>query len=175
APSARGRFVVPPISDYGLTGAPRTAALCSSSGSIDWLCLPRFDSEPVFGLLVGGEGAGCFAIRPSDAAEVVSRRYWPDSSVLEPRWPTRASELGRAHGPGEAARRRRVARGVAGRSDAGRRRARADRRALRSAPGRCRRGSARATATFGAGVPVGTAGRRPPRRAGAFDRPGRGH
>jgi len=84
---------VTPISDYGLIGDTRTAALCSSSGSIDWLCLPRFDSEPVFGLLVGGEGAGCFAIRPSDPAEVVSRRYWPDSTVLETRWRTNASEL----------------------------------------------------------------------------------
>jgi GH15 family glucan-1,4-alpha-glucosidase len=88
-----GAETVNPISEYGVIGDTRTAALCSSAGSIDWLCLPRFDSDPVFGRLIGGEGTGSFAISPADRADVVWRRYRVDSTVLETRWRTNASEL----------------------------------------------------------------------------------
>jgi GH15 family glucan-1,4-alpha-glucosidase len=77
----------PAIADYGLIGDGRTAALCSAEGSIDWLCLPRFDSEPVFGRLVGGERAGCFSLRVEDVQET-TRRYREGSAVLETRWRT---------------------------------------------------------------------------------------
>jgi GH15 family glucan-1,4-alpha-glucosidase len=82
-----------PISDYGLIGDTRAAALCSSAGSIDWLCLPRFDGEPVFGRLIGGDRAGSFVMKPAARAAVASRRYWPDSAVLETKWETGASEV----------------------------------------------------------------------------------
>jgi GH15 family glucan-1,4-alpha-glucosidase len=82
----------PAIGDYGLVGDGRTAALCSSQGSIDWLCVPRFDSEPVFGRLVGGEHAGSFSIRVDGVRETV-RRYRDRSAVLETTWRTGSSEV----------------------------------------------------------------------------------
>jgi GH15 family glucan-1,4-alpha-glucosidase len=81
-----------PIADYALIGDTRTAALCSSSGSIDWLCLPRFDSDPVFGRLIGGERAGRFAITP-EGVRSTSRAYRCDSAVLETTWRTGSGEL----------------------------------------------------------------------------------
>jgi GH15 family glucan-1,4-alpha-glucosidase len=82
----------PTISDYALIGDTRTAALCSSSGSIDWLCLPRFDSDPVFGRLVAVETAGSFYITPEDGQHM-SRRYRDGSAVLETTWRTASGEL----------------------------------------------------------------------------------
>ena len=75
------------IGDYAVVGDTRTAALCSLQGSIDWLCLPRFDSEPVFGSLVGGERSGRFSIFPIDCRGA-SRSYRAGSSVLETSWET---------------------------------------------------------------------------------------
>ena len=82
----------PAISDYALIGDTRTAALCSSRGSIDWLCLPRFDSDPVFGRLVAVETAGCFYVTPEDIQHV-SRRYRDGSAVLETTWRTATGEV----------------------------------------------------------------------------------
>ena len=75
-----------PIGDYGLVGDTRTAALVAPDGSIDWMCLPRFDSPPVFGRLVGGEEGGCFAIAPDEPATVIGRRYRGDTATLETVW-----------------------------------------------------------------------------------------
>ncbi len=82
----------PAIGDYGLIGDGRTAALCSSQGSIDWLCVPRFDSEPVFGRLVGGEHSGSFSVSVDGVRETV-RRYRDRSAVLETTWRTGSSEV----------------------------------------------------------------------------------
>ena len=75
-----------PIADYGLVGDTRTAALVDSDGSLDWLCVPRFDGEPVFGRLVGGDAAGRFRLGPATAAPVVERRYLPHSATLQTTW-----------------------------------------------------------------------------------------
>ena len=70
-----------PIGDYGLLSDCRSAALVSAAGSVDWLCLPRFDSPSVFGRLLGDE-AGFWSIRP--VAEFTStRRYSGPTMVLE--------------------------------------------------------------------------------------------
>lgn len=75
-----------PIGEYGLIGDTRTAALVAPDGSIDWLCLPRFDSSPVFGRLVGGEEAGSFSISPDEPTSMAERRYRGDTATLESRW-----------------------------------------------------------------------------------------
>lgn len=70
-----------PIADYGLLSDCRTAALVSTAGSVDWLCLPRFDSPSVFGCLLG-EQAGFWSITPA-AAFTSTRRYRGPTMVLE--------------------------------------------------------------------------------------------
>ena len=77
-----------PIGDYGLIGDTRTAALVSSDGAIDWMCAPRFDSDPLFGRLVGGPTAGTFRAGPAGSARLTSRRYRPGTATLETTWDT---------------------------------------------------------------------------------------
>ncbi len=76
-----------PIEDYGVIGNMRTAALVGTNGSIDWLCLPHFDSPSVFGALLDDEKGGRFQIAPAENDEVVFRQfYWPDTNVLVSRF-----------------------------------------------------------------------------------------
>ena len=75
-----------PIGSYGLLGDTRTAALVSDDGAIDWLCVPRFDGEPLFGRLVGGPPAGTFRAGPAGPATVVERRYRRHTATLETTW-----------------------------------------------------------------------------------------
>ncbi len=72
-----------PIEDYGIIGNARTAALVSRGGSIDWLCLPRFDSESVFAALLGDPSHGRWLIAPAGPVRHSSRRYRGDSGILE--------------------------------------------------------------------------------------------
>jgi GH15 family glucan-1,4-alpha-glucosidase len=82
-----------PIADYGLLGDTRTAALVSSDGSLDWLCVPRFDGDPIFGRLVGGPDAGRFRLGPAIAATVVERKYRHHTATLETTWATPDGKL----------------------------------------------------------------------------------
>ena len=75
-----------PIEDYALIGDCRACALVSGEGSIDWLCLPRFDSPAIFASLIHSDG-GRFAIRPDEPFRS-SRHYRPDSNVLTTRFET---------------------------------------------------------------------------------------
>src|SRR4249920_1807401 len=74
------------IEDYALIGDCETAALVGRDGSIDWLCWPRFDSEACFAALLGSHDHGHWQICPSDRGARVTRRYRPDTLVLETRF-----------------------------------------------------------------------------------------
>jgi GH15 family glucan-1,4-alpha-glucosidase len=71
------------IEDYGIIGDTHTAALVGRNGSIDWLCLPRFDSEACFANLLGTEENGYWQICPTGTVTSVSRRYRENTLVLE--------------------------------------------------------------------------------------------
>ena len=77
-----------PIQDYALIGDCHTGAMVSRSGSIDWLCLPRFDSASTFGALLGTEDHGHWRVAPIGAQNCTSRRYWDGTFILETRWET---------------------------------------------------------------------------------------
>src|ERR671924_450247 len=72
-----------PIEDYALIGDTHTAGLVSRAGSIDWLCLPRFDSPACFAALLGDEGNGRWLLAPAGPIREVRRRYQGDTLVLE--------------------------------------------------------------------------------------------
>jgi GH15 family glucan-1,4-alpha-glucosidase len=72
-----------PVEGYALIGDTHTAALVGRNGSIDWLCLPRFDSGACFAALLGGEEHGFWRIAPAGGADRVVRRYRGETLVLE--------------------------------------------------------------------------------------------
>ena len=75
-----------PIEDYALIGDCQTAALVGRDGSIDWLCWPRFDSDACFAALLGTEEHGHWRIAPRDPEARVTRRYRPNTLILETRF-----------------------------------------------------------------------------------------
>lgn len=77
-----------PLEDYGLIGNMMSAALVGSDGSIDWLCLPRFDSPACLAALLGTRDNGHWQIAPKDSDYKSSQRYLPDTAVLETRFET---------------------------------------------------------------------------------------
>jgi GH15 family glucan-1,4-alpha-glucosidase len=76
-----------PIEDYAVVGDTRTAALVGRDGSVDWLCLPRFDSSACFAALLGGPEHGRWLLAPAADARC-ERRYVGDSAVLESTYTT---------------------------------------------------------------------------------------
>src|SRR5215510_470708 len=71
-----------PIENYGVIGNMRTAALVGMDGSIDWLCLPHFDSPSVFAALLDAGKGGRFRIAPVGDAFRRKQFYWPDTAIL---------------------------------------------------------------------------------------------
>jgi GH15 family glucan-1,4-alpha-glucosidase len=71
------------IEDYGLIGDTRTAALVARNGSIDWLCLPHFDSGACFAALLGDSRHGRWLISPVSAPAAERRRYRAQTLILE--------------------------------------------------------------------------------------------
>jgi GH15 family glucan-1,4-alpha-glucosidase len=74
-----------PLADYALLSDLRTGPLVSRDGSVDWLCLPRFDSPAIFSALFGDADDGRRQLSARDG-EVVERRYLPQTLVLETTW-----------------------------------------------------------------------------------------
>ena len=74
------------IEDHALIGNMRTAALVSKDGCIDWLCLPRFDSEACFTALLGTGEHGYWKIAPRSAVSETRRHYRGDTLILETEW-----------------------------------------------------------------------------------------
>ncbi|WP_298552145.1 glycoside hydrolase family 15 protein [Streptomyces luteogriseus] len=78
----------PSIEDYALIGDEQTAALVGTDGSVDWLCLPRFDSAACFARMLGDEDNGYWRIAPVGADRCTRRAYRRDTLVLDTEWET---------------------------------------------------------------------------------------
>lgn len=76
------------IEDYAMIGDLHTAAMVCVDGSIDWLCLPRFDSAACFASIVGDDRAGRWLLAPADGSTSTRRRYRGDTLILETEWDT---------------------------------------------------------------------------------------
>jgi len=77
----------PPIGGYGFLSDCHTSALVSYDGTVEWLCLPRFDSPSVFAAMLD-RGAGHFKLAPRGVIVPISRRYEPGTLVIETTWVT---------------------------------------------------------------------------------------
>jgi GH15 family glucan-1,4-alpha-glucosidase len=84
-PVDRSRAV--PIGDYGFLSDGEVSALVAPGGSVDWMCVPRFDSPSAFGRILGRH-AGSFRIAPVDVTVPTARRYLPGTMILETSWGT---------------------------------------------------------------------------------------
>ena len=85
-----GVLAYQPIESYGVIGDMRTAALVGTTGSIDWLCFPHFDSPSVFAALLDSDTGGRFQVAPTTEHYRSTQRYWPDSNVLVTRFLARS-------------------------------------------------------------------------------------
>jgi GH15 family glucan-1,4-alpha-glucosidase len=82
----------PLIGQHGVIGDRRTAALVAADGTIDWLCLPCYDGDPVFGSLLDAERGGYWRVGPAELI-VGQQRYRSESRVLLTTWRTATWEL----------------------------------------------------------------------------------
>jgi alpha,alpha-trehalase len=85
APSTSSPF--PAIADYGFLSDCHTGALVSSDGSIEWMCLPHFDSPSIFGAMLD-RGAGSWRVGPYGVFVPAGRRYVPGTNIIETTWMT---------------------------------------------------------------------------------------
>ena len=82
-----GGSAFPPIADYAFLSDCHTGALVAPDGSVEWMCLPRFDSPSVFGSLLDRR-AGSFRVGPYGIVVPQSARYMPGTMILETTWMT---------------------------------------------------------------------------------------
>ncbi|MFF4835840.1 glycoside hydrolase family 15 protein [Streptomyces sp. NPDC001315] len=80
----------PLIENHGLLGDLQTAALVTTDGAVDWLCLPRFDSPSVFGALLDKDKGGHCTVRPQHETYATKQLYLPDTAILVTRFMTEA-------------------------------------------------------------------------------------
>src|SRR5215475_6375456 len=86
-PAAKTNYL--PIEDYGMIGDLYTVALVGKNGSIDWCCLPDFDSPSVFGALLDAEKGGFFRLAPAwQDAFHTKQMYFPETNILITRFLT---------------------------------------------------------------------------------------
>jgi GH15 family glucan-1,4-alpha-glucosidase len=71
-----------PIENYGLIGNLHTAALVGMDGSIDWMCIPNFDSPSVFGAILDDKKGGRFRIAATGDNITRKQHYWPNTNIL---------------------------------------------------------------------------------------------
>ena len=88
SPRPERSLAMPKIEDYALLGDLHTAALVSTAGSIDWLCLPRFDSPAAFAALLHNHKAGHWALAPVGASKCTAAGTPGNTLVLETDWVT---------------------------------------------------------------------------------------
>jgi GH15 family glucan-1,4-alpha-glucosidase len=81
------------IEDYALIGDLQTGALVARDGSIDWMCVPRFDSPACFAALLGTPEHGRWKVAPRDAVLDVERRYRDDTLILETTFTTASGRV----------------------------------------------------------------------------------
>jgi len=81
------------IEDYGLIGNERSTALVGRDGSIDWLCLPRFDSDACFAALLDSEKHGHWRLRSVGASQATRRAYRDGTLVLDTQFETEAGAV----------------------------------------------------------------------------------
>ena len=86
-PSAAQPSPFPPIADYAFLSNCHTGALVAPDGSVDWLCVPRFDAPSIFGSLLD-RGAGSFRLGPFGFNHPTSRVYEPGTNVVATTWRT---------------------------------------------------------------------------------------
>ncbi|MGN6110128.1 MAG: trehalase-like domain-containing protein, partial [Kofleriaceae bacterium] len=82
----RGAYVgamAAPLEHYGLIGDTTTVALISRTGSLDWMCLPRIDSDACFAQLIGGNQNGYWSLRPAAPIRSIDQHYRPETLILE--------------------------------------------------------------------------------------------
>ncbi len=85
SPTTRSRST--PIGDYGFLSDGEVSALVTPGGSVEWMCIPRFDSPSVFGSILGPH-AGSFQVAPAEVTVPSDRRYLPGTMILETSWGT---------------------------------------------------------------------------------------
>jgi GH15 family glucan-1,4-alpha-glucosidase len=92
AESAVRRSAFPPIADYAFLADREVNCLIASTGSVEWMCLPRPDGPSVFAAMLD-RAAGRFRLGPADVMVPVGRRYLPGTLVMETTWQTRTGWL----------------------------------------------------------------------------------